>query len=250
MIEASSTTGYLQLDPSIPRSKLGKRFVIEGPDATGKSEQAIRLDQRLRKLGMQTLLVLNDDSKMLEPIQEPGGVPIANELRKIIKNGALERDPWTNVLLFTAARRLNWLQAIKPALESGIHVVSARNWVSTVTYQGYGEGIPFGQIKQRTVEDVGEDYIRPELEVILNVSDELARKSLIAQRGRLENPDTFESKSSDFQERMKKGYLDYAQMRGRKVIPVNVWPGMTIEDINHSKQEVEDRIWEEVEQVL
>ena len=72
----------------------GKYIIIEGADGTGKSTQAERLVAYLNSQGIKTVLT-----------QEPGGVPIAEELRTIIKNGTLERDSWTNVMLFTTARR-------------------------------------------------------------------------------------------------------------------------------------------------
>lgn len=228
----------------------GKYIVIEGADATGKSEHANGISERLRALGMQTLLVLNDDTNRMEPIQEPGGVPTANELRKIIKNGNLERDPWTNVMLFTAARRLNWIQAMEPALDKGMYVVTARSWISTVTYQGYGEGIDIDAIAERTRQDVGDVYMNPDLEVILTVADEAARKSMMEQRGASLHPDTFESKPIEFQENMKDGYVKFAHHKNLPVLPVNVWPHMSPEEIAHSKKDVSDRIWHHVEKLL
>jgi thymidylate kinase len=63
------------------------------------------------------------------------GIPTGrrrNRARKIIKNGTIERDPWTNVMLFTAARRLNWQQAMQAgcltyASQRNIPTVDASN---------------------------------------------------------------------------------------------------------------------------
>lgn len=227
-------------------SERGKYIVIEGADATGKSEQANRLSDRLRSIGKQTLLVINDDTDKMEPIQEPGGVPTANALRKIIKNGTLERDPWTNVILFTAARRLNWLQAMKPALDRGVWVVSARSWISTVTYQGYGQGVDIESIRRRTLEDVGPEYLSPDVEVILTVADEQARRSLMEERGPLAHPDTFESLPDDFQQNMKDGYVKFAEFKDLPIVPVHVWPSMTDQEKEESKEAVSDVIWQRV----
>jgi len=211
-------------------SARGKYIVIEGSDGTGKSEQAKRITNRLSKQGI----------KCLEPpIEEPDGVPTAAELRKIIKNGHLERDPWTNVILFTAARRLNWLQAMKPALDRGEWVVASRSWISTVTYQGYGEGIAIEKIKSFTREQVSPEYMNPDLAIILTLEDETIRNSRISQRGELEHPDTFESKSSDFQTSMQMGYMRIAQDNNIKTI-----------DASFSLDEVETAIWNEVKTLL
>ncbi|HET8690359.1 MAG TPA: hypothetical protein VFL81_02895, partial [Candidatus Saccharimonadales bacterium] len=98
----------------------GKYVVVEGNDGSGKSEQVVRLGRRLGRLGITAIEVHEPDGA--------DGVKGATELRKIIKDGTIERDPLTNVMLFTAARRLNWLQAMQPALQRGDWVLAARTW--------------------------------------------------------------------------------------------------------------------------
>lgn len=211
-------------------SERGKYIVIEGNDGTGKSEQVKRITRRLGESGVACLSL---------PIEEPGGVPISMELRKIIKNGTLERDGWSNVLLFTAARRLNWLQAMKPALDRGEWVVAARSWISTVAYQGYGEGVDVEKIKQRTLDDVGEDYMNPDLAVILALEDDTIRTSRIGERGSIEHPDTFEMRPQEFQRNLENGYVRFAHENSLEII-----------DASPSLDEVEAAIWKQVEKLL
>ena len=84
-------------------SDAGKYIVIEGNDGTGKSTQVAKLAEYFRSIG-RTICV----------IEEPGSddpeksTPIANELRKVIKNGDLARSAAVNVALFSAARRELW----------------------------------------------------------------------------------------------------------------------------------------------
>lgn len=228
----------------------GKYIVLEGADGTGKSEQAKAIAERLRGIGRNVLLLLNDETGLMEPIQEPGGVLIANEQRKIIKNKNLERDPWLNVMMFNVSRRANWLQAMQPALTQGIDVVTARSWISTVAYQGYGESVDPAKIRQRTLEDVGEEYLHPDLELILAISDEQTRQSLIAQRGPLENPDTFESMPAAFQDSMKNGYVRFALDNSVEIIPVT--PNLSADPAAKSASitAVTDQIWQRVEKIL
>lgn len=213
----------------------GKYIVIEGHDGTGKTEQAKRLRQRLSKLGVKVCNFL---------VEEPDGattedgislVPIATEIRKIIKNGSLERDPYVNVQLFTAARRANWVQAMEPALEKGEWVVTARSWWSTIAYQGYGEGVPLDAIENTYALSVGGTrYLNPDIGIILDV-DHRTREERIANRGDLEVLDTFESRPDDFQQRIKEGYLDWAE---RKDIPVV--------DASGTVDEVEEELWRQI----
>lgn len=188
-------------------SERGKYIVIEGNDGTGKSSQVQELRRRLGVQGISSI-----------EIHEPDGVPIAAELRPIIKNANLQRDPWSNVLLFTVARRLNWLQAMQPALEKGTWVLAARNWVSTAVYQGYGEGVDLASIKDRTRADVGDDYLVPDLALILSLKDSAQRQSRISGRGELDNPDTFESRGGEFQSKLEDGYERFAKDNGIEII--------------------------------
>lgn len=220
-------------------TRRGRYIVLEGHDGTGKSLQARQLRKRLKDAGIPVadFVVEEPDGATTDHNQQL--VPIASELRKIIKNGELPRDPWTNVALFSTARRANWHQAIQPALQAGLTVVTARSYISTIAYQGYGDGVPLEDIERRTREDVGEAYMVPDLELILAVSSHATRRTRIASRGALEKPDTFESREHDFQERVRLGYENYAQQRNVPLI-----------DTSGAPDEVEELIWRHVEPLL
>ena len=209
-------------------SRRGKYIVIEGNDGTGKSTQVERLEQRLLTEGIESI-----------QIHEPDGTPISARLRTIIKDGTLERDGLTNILLFTAARHENWRQWVEPALASGKWVLSARNWVSTVAYQGYGENANIQQIESITREFVGESYMHPDLELILTLEDEDIRKNRIDGRGELEQPDTFESRSSGFQSKVNNGYIDFAGEKNLETI-----------DASRDIDAVEQDIWQKVLEIM
>jgi len=189
---------------------LGKYIVIEGADGTGKSTQLELLEKYLVELGHEVLV-----------IQEPGGDPLSDKLRDIIKDGSLPRDPWTNVILFTASRRAAWLQSIKPALEAGKWVVAARNYISTIAYQGYGEGVDVQKIIDYTRDNVDAAYLSPDQIFILTLDSETARDSRIGERPPEYDLDTFESKPEDFQQAMQAGYLKFATEQGLTKVNAN-----------------------------
>lgn len=186
----------------------GKYIVIEGHDGTGKSTQVEMLRDYLRR--MHTI--------ESEDIHEPAGVPIADTLREVIKNGELERDATTNLLLFTAARREIYRQKIVPALDRGAWVLAARNWISTIAYQGYGEGLDPKEIERITQTFTAPEYMNPDIMIVLNLNDENERVKRIARRGELEKPDTFESRDQAFQASVKNGYLSVAKEHNFTVI--------------------------------
>lgn len=175
------------------RPTSGRYIVIEGNDGTGKSTQVELLAESLRARGIESFVM-----------HEPAGIPIADAIRTIIKNGELERTPETNLLLFTAARRELWLQASQ-ALSSGAWVISARNYISTLVYQGIAEGIPEDKILGLTRQFTSDTYMNPDVTIILTLNDK-ERAHRIAERGTLSTKDTFESKDETFQQALNDGY--------------------------------------------
>ena len=186
-------------------SCVGKYIVIEGNDGTGKSTQVAKLAEYFRARG-----------QMVCVVEEPGSddpeksTPIANELRNVIKNGDLTRSVAVNGALFSAARRELWRENIRPALDRGEIVLSARNYISTLVYQGQAEGYDEAEILRLTKLFTDEKYLHPDVMIILSLSHD-KRAKRIAMRGELKNPDTFESRGQDFQEKVDDGYLEIAK---------------------------------------
>jgi dTMP kinase len=183
----------------------GKYIVIEGHDGVGKSTQVALLREKLASSGIETT-----------QLHEPGNTPIGNEIRTLIKNGDILRDSMTNLLLFTASRHESWL-AVRKDLDRGTWVIAERNYLSSLAYQGYGEGVDLDLIMRLTKEYTDEQYMQPDVTVILSLSDEGERTKRIRDRGELTSPDTFESRNAQFQTMVKQGYLALAK---KYAIPV------------------------------
>ncbi|MBR6964954.1 dTMP kinase [Candidatus Saccharibacteria bacterium] len=176
-------------------------IVIEGQDATGKSTQVELLAEYLRK---------KTGKKVITMHEPDGDLDSAHELRKIIKDKNYNLEPLTHVLLFTAARKELWRKLAEPVLKEGGFVISARNWWSTLAYQGYGQGISRSKIIRITKEAMPDQYVNPDKSVILTLEDSIR---LSRQTGRDDNSknDTFESKSMDFQHKVDHAYLNIAK---------------------------------------
>jgi dTMP kinase len=200
--------------------EIGKYVVIEGHDGTGKSTQVGLIRQKLLVCGIDSI-----------EFHEPAGTPTADAIRNVIKNGSLERDAMTNLLLFSAARHEIWEKRALPALKMGKWVVAARNYYSTIAYQGYGEGLDLDLIEMITKHSTDEKYIIPDIAVILDV-DEKRRVKRIDERGELENPDTFESKSEIFQFKVRDGYVDLARSRNIPIVSAD-----------NAAEDVAEEIW-------
>lgn len=178
----------------------GAYIVIEGNDGTGKSTQVDMLAAWLRERGREVVV-----------IEEPGSddaaktTPVANEYRRVLKDGRFKLDPEVNLLLFSAARRELWFHKIEPALQRGVVVLSSRSYVSTLVYQGYGEGVAEDTIISMTKRFTHERYMSPDFVVVL-FADDRVRQQRIAERGTTEAVDSFESRDDAFQQKINDGY--------------------------------------------
>lgn len=183
----------------------GVYIVIEGNDGTGKSTQVDMLAAWLRERGREVVV-----------IEEPGSddaaktTPVANEYRRVLKDGRFKLDPEVNLLLFSAARRELWFHKIEPALRRGAVVLSSRNYVSTLVYQGYGEGVTENAIINMTKRFTSERYMSPDFVVVLFANDQ-TRQQRIAERGMTEAVDSFESRDDVFQQKINDGYQTVAK---------------------------------------
>lgn len=192
----------------------GKYVVIEGHDGTGKSTQVELVRERLAKRGIDSI---EFSEPALDPKDGVEDVLMADALRTIIKNGTLERDPLTDLFLFSAARHEKWHRKAIPALALGKWVVASRNYYSTEAYQGYGKGLDLNLIHSQTLLATDERYMHPDIAVILNLENETERQRRIDSRGKLETPDAFESLGNDFQSRVQNAYPHIAE---RYAIPI------------------------------
>ena len=175
-------------------------IVIEGQDGTGKSTEARLLEEHFKSQGKKVVVMDEPD----------GDLPQAHDLHDLIlvKGKDYQMEPLTNVLLFTAARLELWHKIIAPTLRGGGIVISARNWWSTLAYQGYGEGVSRSKIIRITKDTLPTRYFTPDHGVILTAPDEtrLARQG---ERGKA--TETFEAKPDTFQQKVNAAYPKIAQ---------------------------------------
>ena len=173
-------------------------IVIEGQDGTGKSTQVKLLKKYYENQG-----------KEVVALEEPDGdLPQAHDLHDMILTRGYDLEPLTNVLLFTSARIELWRKIAEPVLRRGGIVISARNYWSTLAYQGYGEGVSRSKIIRITKDLLPEKYFHPDHGFILVVSDEVR---LARQGNRGKSKETFEKRSDDFQQKVNSAYPKIAK---------------------------------------
>jgi len=113
----------------------GRFVTFEGGEGSGKSTQLARLAARLGRRGLDPLVT-----------REPGGTPVAEGIRALLLDPALEPGAVPEALLMEAARAELVATVIRPALAAGRLVLCDRYADSTLAYQGAGRGLDLAML--------------------------------------------------------------------------------------------------------
>lgn len=187
--------------------KRGWFITFEGTEGGGKSTQIRRLTADLRAQGREVL-----------ELREPGGTPIGEEIRHLLKHSEANRamTPEAELLLMCASRAQLVREVIRPALAKGATVLCDRFYDSTTAYQGYGRQLDLAQV--RTIIDFAVGETRPDLTLFLHVPVTVSEERRAAREGAQPQPrDRFEEADREFFERVEAGYREIAQRESDRV---------------------------------
>ncbi|HHQ4707450.1 TPA: dTMP kinase [Aeromonas veronii] len=182
---------------------MSKFIVIEGLEGAGKSSAVRYVTDYLQRHGI----------NRIECTREPGGTPLAERMRAIVKEVHDERLTIEAELLLMYASRVQLVETrIKPALADGVWVVGDRHDLSSQAYQGGGRGIDaqlIGAIKQAVLGN-----FKPDLTLYLDIDPALGLQRA-RHRGEL---DRIELEQLSFFERTRTRYLELAAKDGSIVV--------------------------------
>lgn len=176
--------------------KTGRGYFIsvEGVEGVGKSTNIAYVADKLRQAQIPFVMT-----------REPGGTPMAEDIRQVLLQRREENvSEDAELLLMFAARAQHLFQVIIPALDDGCWVVCDRFTDATYAYQGGGRGIPMNKIAD--LENWVQGDLRPDFTILLDADVETGLKRA-RQRAEL---DRFEQETMDFFERVRNAYLDMA----------------------------------------
>ena len=172
----------------------GLFITMEGSEGVGKSTNMALVETLLKDRGISFVRT-----------REPGGTPLAEEVRELLLTPRDESmDPMTELLLVFAARAQHIARVIVPALERGEWVLCDRFTDATFAYQGGGRELDKQVIE--ALEQLVQAGLQPDCTILLDAPVEvgLARA---AKRGEL---DRFEQEKMEFFERVRAAYLERA----------------------------------------
>lgn len=181
----------------------GKFIVLEGLEGAGKSTAHQAVLAQLKKSGVTEFIMT----------REPGGTPLAEKLRHLIKHELEEPVTDKAELLMLYAARIQLVEnVIKPALAEGKWVLADRHDMSTQAYQGGGR-----QMDRKLLETLKNTVLgkfEPDLTIYLDIDPAVG---LERARGRGEL-DRIEQQSLDFFYRARQRYLELTQNNEKAVI--------------------------------
>lgn len=172
----------------------GRFITVEGTEGAGKSSNIEFIRRELEARGIEVVLT-----------REPGGTPLAEEIRALLlqpRDEVVCSD--AELLLMFAARAQHLAQLIHPALERGAWVLCDRFTDATFAYQGGGRGIDTARIG--TLESLVQGGLRPDCTFLLDLPVDLG----LARASQRSEPDRFEQEKLTFFERVRRCYLDRA----------------------------------------
>jgi dTMP kinase len=180
-------------------------LVLEGGDGVGKSHQAQLLKDWLE-----------DQGQRVRHLREPGSTTTGEAIRRLLlAPGTGGLSPWTEALLFSAARYELLQHHVRPALARGELVLAERCWLSTMAYQCMApldpaQRVPLDELETITRSLHGDTW--PHRVFLLDV-DAATRQARAGS-----DKDRIEAREEAFHEAVRQAYLELGASDARVLV--------------------------------
>ncbi|KZN13226.1 dTMP kinase [Marinomonas sp. TW1] len=196
----------------------GKFITLEGGEGSGKSTAIESIEQWLDEHSIPYVMT-----------REPGGTPLAEDIRNLILQAREESvSDMAELLLVFAARAQHIAEKIQPALEQGVWVISDRFLDSSYVYQGNARGGSFAIIDQLAEWVVAD--CQPDATLLLDVSVEVGQQRVVQRQ----QQDRLDKESFNFHEKVRQGFLDRAEAEPKRVSVIDA-----SQDIESVKRQIQ-----------
>ena len=174
------------------------RFItFEGREGCGKSTVLKAIKERLESEGVSVVLT-----------REPGGTPIAEQIRNVILDkGNTAMDGRTEALLYAASRRQHLVEKIWPALQEGKTVLCDRYLDSSLAYQGGARGLGIDEVLSINLFATEGTY--PDLTLLFDLEPEQGLARIAANQNREVN--RLDLEKLDFHHQVRNNFLALAK---------------------------------------
>ena len=173
-------------------------ITIEGPEGSGKSSVTKKVAEMLEKDGEEIVMT-----------REPGGTPIAEQIRNVILDKEnTKMDPMTEALLYAASRRQHLVEKVWPLSKEGKIVISDRFIDSSLAYQGGARGLGIDRIYDLNMTYATEGY-SPDLTLLFDLEPEIGLARIAANASREVN--RLDLEKIEFHRQVRQTFLDLAK---------------------------------------
>ncbi|MBQ1879327.1 MAG: dTMP kinase [Candidatus Enteromonas sp.] len=202
-------------------------ITFEGGEGSGKSSVMKEVAKRLAADGYEII-----------ETREPGGTPIAEQIRNVILDKAnTKMDARTEALLYAASRRQHLVEKVWPALEEGKIVMSDRFLDSSLAYQGVARGLGVDNVLNVNLFATEGKY--PDLTLFFDIEPELGLARIAANKGREVNRLDLEALS--FHHMVRNAFLDLSKRYADRYVKIDA--SKTFEEvIEDAYQEIKKRL--------
>lgn len=171
-------------------------ITFEGVEGCGKSSVLVKVYEELKNEGFDVIQT-----------REPGGVKIAEEIRKILldKENTM-MDKRTEALLFAASRRQHLIEKVWPALKENKIVLCDRFVDSSLAYQGGGDGIGVDEVLK--VNLFATENTFPDLTILFDIDPRIGLARINKNANREVN--RLDVKELDFYDTIRNTFLELA----------------------------------------
>ena len=172
-------------------------ITLEGTEGSGKTTAVEAAVKALEAKGYQIVRT-----------REPGGTPIAEQIRNVILDkGNTKMDPRTEALLYAASRRQHLVEKVWPALKEGKIVICDRYLDSSLAYQGGARSLGVDNILN--VNMFATENTFPDLTLLFDITPEEGLKRIAANASREVN--RLDLEKLEFHHKVRNTFLDLAK---------------------------------------
>lgn len=185
----------------------GLFITFEGPDGSGKTTIAALVAEALKNKEIDVVLT-----------REPGGIEIAEQIRKIIldpKNTVM--DERTEALLYAAARRQHLIEKVLPALKENKIVICDRFVDSSLVYQGVGRGIGIDKVYEMNLFAI--EGIMPDFTIFFDIDPKLGLER--TKKDHKRTLDRLDLEDISFHQKVYDGYMEVVERFKERIICID-----------------------------
>ena len=190
-------------------------ITLEGPEGSGKTTAVETAVKKLQEMGYEIVRT-----------REPGGTPIAEQIRNVILDKAnTAMDGRTEALLYAASRRQHLVEKVWPALKEGKIVVCDRYLDSSLAYQGGARGLGIDNILN--VNNFATEGTFPDLTLLFDLQPEVGLARIAANSNREVN--RLDLEKLEFHNKVRNTFLELAKRYPERFVVI---------DASQSREEV------------